>query len=132
MYRFFYLFLGSIGIALTVAAWILPLVPATPFLLLSAFGFSRSSNQFYKLILSLPLVGDIIFNWEHHRVLARSTKLLFLSIIVPLVIVSAASLPMILALGIILIGLGLIIFIVTRHEETETSPHQNFFLKTQS
>jgi len=61
--------LGMIGI-------FIPLLPTTPFLILSAFLFSKSSEKFHQWILSLPMAGPAIKEWRNHRVVRTKAKIL--------------------------------------------------------
>lgn len=66
---FFCLILGIIGI-------FIPLLPTTPFLILSAFCFSKSSPSFYRWITSHPLFGPPILNWKNNKSIKLKHKLI--------------------------------------------------------
>lgn len=65
---FLFLFLGLLGIPL-------PVLPSTPFILLSAWFFARSSEKWHSWLLSSDLFGPMIRNWEEQRCVTRRTKL---------------------------------------------------------
>ncbi|MBW1569323.1 YbaN family protein, partial [Streptococcus sp. SPC0] len=46
MKKIFYISLGFISLGIGIAGIVLPVVPTTPLVLLSAFCFSRSSEKF--------------------------------------------------------------------------------------
>lgn len=48
---------GLLCVGLAVLGWILPLVPATPFLLLAAQCFARSSPRLHRWLHANPLFG---------------------------------------------------------------------------
>lgn len=52
------LILGSIGI-------VLPLLPTTPFLLLSAACYLRSSEKLHSWLINHKIFGQYILNYEH-------------------------------------------------------------------
>jgi uncharacterized membrane protein YbaN (DUF454 family) len=57
---------------------ILPLLPGTPFLLLSAWFFARSSEVWHQRLLRHELTGPMIRNWEERRCMPRRTKVVAL------------------------------------------------------
>lgn len=61
--------LGAIGI-------VLPGLPTTPFLLLAAFCFSRSSERFHRWLLSHRWLGAYIRNFEEGRGMTRRDKVI--------------------------------------------------------
>jgi uncharacterized membrane protein YbaN (DUF454 family) len=60
--------LGLVGLAL-------PLLPTTPFLLLAAYCFSRSSPRLHRWLLASPLLGRLIADWERHGAIRTRAKL---------------------------------------------------------
>ncbi len=62
----------------------LPLVPTTPFLLLAAFFFSKSSERLHNWLLDHRLFGKLIRDWREHGAIAPRAKLLSIVLIVPL------------------------------------------------
>ena len=65
----FFVLLGLIGV-------ILPLLPTTPFLIVAAFCFSRSSERLHQALLRNKLFGKLIQNWEEYGVIPLKAKLL--------------------------------------------------------
>lgn len=68
---FLFLFLGLLGIPL-------PVLPSTPFILLSAWFFSRSSERWHNWLLNSELFGPMIRNWERSRCISLRTKIVAL------------------------------------------------------
>ena len=72
--RIFYLLLGFIGLILGFIGAILPLLPAFPFLLLAAFGFSRSSKKLNDWFLQTNLYKNNIKDWREQRGMTTAAK----------------------------------------------------------
>jgi len=66
--------LGFLFLALGIAGVALPILPSTPFILLSAWFFARSSERWHARLLSSELFGPMIRNWEQNRCLSCRTK----------------------------------------------------------
>ncbi len=63
------LIIGGVGI-------ILPLLPTTPFLLLAAVCYARSSERWYRWLLTNRWFGEYIRNWHEGRGIPMKTKAL--------------------------------------------------------
>ncbi len=74
MKRTFYKPLGFLFLGLAVAGVLLPLLPGTPFLLLSAWFFARSSEKWHQRLLAHEMTGPMIRNWEENRCMSRRAK----------------------------------------------------------
>ncbi len=82
MSRIVLILLGFLFVALGGAGLVLPVMPTTPFLLVAAACFARSSPRFHDWLLNLRLFGPLIKNWQETRSLPRKTKLLAIATIV--------------------------------------------------
>ncbi len=65
--RFLWTVAGSISLGLGVLGIPLPLLPTTPFLLLAAYCYARSSERFYYWLIHHRLFGEHIRNYRDHR-----------------------------------------------------------------
>lgn len=72
--RWLWLLLGFSSTGLGIAGTVLPLVPATPFLLVAAFAFARSSPRFHGWLVNHRHLGPLILDWQQHRSIARRVK----------------------------------------------------------
>jgi uncharacterized membrane protein YbaN (DUF454 family) len=72
--RLVYFALGWLFFGLGVLGVVLPLVPTTPFMLLAAWGFSRSSRRFENWLLEHRWFGPGIKRWRAHRVVPTRVK----------------------------------------------------------
>jgi uncharacterized membrane protein YbaN (DUF454 family) len=71
-----WLALGWVSFGLGIIGAFLPVIPTTPFLILSAFLFSKSSPRLHAWILSLPHAGPAISEWRDHGVVRPRAKIL--------------------------------------------------------
>ena len=71
----FYKPLGFLFLGLGVLGVALPVLPSTPFILLAAWFFARSSERWHKRLLESELFGSMIKNWEQNRCISRRTKI---------------------------------------------------------
>ncbi len=70
-----YRVLGFLFLGLAILGIFLPVLPGTPFLLVSAWLFARSSERWHQWLLQSELFGPMIHNWEDNRCIARRTKM---------------------------------------------------------
>ncbi len=97
-----FLFLGGIGV-------VLPLLPTTPFVLLAAACFARSSPRMHTWLMGSELFGPVLKDWDENHCIAFKAKWLAL---IMMVVVGGASIwffvpagwPRLAGLG--LMGLG--------------------------
>lgn len=65
---------GVLCLGLAVAGLLLPLLPATPFLLLAAACFARSSERLHGWMLQHPRFGPLLADWETQGAIRPSAK----------------------------------------------------------
>lgn len=108
--------LGGFFLLLGVAGIFLPLLPATPFLLLAGFFFSKGSPHFHSWLLNHKYLGPPIKDWERRGVIRKPTKILATSMLLAsaLVVFPKATIPLIGKVSFLIIAVGVLSFIWTR------------------
>jgi uncharacterized membrane protein YbaN (DUF454 family) len=72
--RLLWLTIGLLAIACGIAGVVLPLVPTTPFLLVAAFAFARSSPTLNDWLVSHPQLGTSLRHWNEHGAISKRAK----------------------------------------------------------
>ena len=67
--------LGSLFLVLGVIGIFLPLLPTTPFLLLTVYCYLRSSKRLYDWLMSNKILGAYIYNYMTYKAVLKSTKI---------------------------------------------------------
>ncbi|WOH37087.1 YbaN family protein [Thalassotalea fonticola] len=74
MKRFLYLAVGFGFVVLAIIGIALPVLPTTPFLLVAAACFAKSSKRCHKWLINNKLFGPIIHNWQKNRCIPKRAK----------------------------------------------------------
>lgn len=74
MQRIILLIIGWLAMGLATLGVILPLLPTTPFLLLAAWCFARSSPRFHHWLLHRSFFGPYLRHWQQYRALPPKAK----------------------------------------------------------
>jgi uncharacterized membrane protein YbaN (DUF454 family) len=77
--RYFLVSLGIISLALGILGIFLPILPTTPFLLLSATLFARSSKRLYDRLLNHQTLGRYIRGFLDEKAIPLRIKILSIS-----------------------------------------------------
>jgi len=109
-----YLFLGFLTLFLGILGILLPLLPTTPFLLLSAFFFMRSSKKLYHWLLNHRFLGIYIYSYITFKAIDLKTKiysitLLWITLTISMIILQNIYLSVLL----IVIGIGVSIHLLS-------------------
>jgi uncharacterized membrane protein YbaN (DUF454 family) len=70
---------GTFFVGLGVLGIFLPLLPTTPFLLLAAVSYARSSRKFYDWLLNNKWFGNYIKNYRERKEVPLKVKVLSIS-----------------------------------------------------
>jgi uncharacterized membrane protein YbaN (DUF454 family) len=77
--KLIFLIFGFLSLGLGVIGIFLPVLPTTPFILLSAYLFGRSSERFHRYLRNHRVFGPTIRDFNERKVLSRRTKVYALS-----------------------------------------------------
>lgn len=66
--------MGILSLLLGLIGIFLPLLPTTPFILLAAACFARSSPRFHAWLRRQSVAGKVIAEWEEHRSMPPGIK----------------------------------------------------------
>lgn len=87
---------GALSLALGALGLFLPVLPTTPFVLLAAFCFSKSSPRLHAALLANPIFGPIVRNWEERGAVSLGAKLtatLLMAVLAALMLATGAAAP---------------------------------------
>lgn len=117
MIRSAWIALGSVSLGLGVLGLFLPILPTVPFLILTAFAYSRSSERLHRWLVEHPRLGGPIRDWNERGAIGRRAKIYAtLSILASPVATWALGFdPAVIAVQILALA-GVLVFIWTRPE----------------
>lgn len=79
---------GGLFLGLGLLGVVLPVLPTTPFLLLAAGCFAKSSPRLHGWLLGHPLFGPPIRDWEENGAISRPAKRLAVGSMAAVLVVS--------------------------------------------
>jgi len=79
MKKYIYISLGILCVILGSIGVVTPVLPTTPFLLLAAFLFSRSSKKLHRLLLENKIFGKYLSNYFNNIPIPLKEKLISIS-----------------------------------------------------
>lgn len=110
--------LTGLGIIFTLLGFIgifIPVLPTTPFILLAAACFFRSSDKFYKMLNEHPRFGKYIRNYREKKGIPLKGKIMAMATMWPTILTSAYFFvnPVWLKIILIIIATGVTIHIMS-------------------
>ena len=114
--KYLFLSIGLICMALGFVGVFLPILPTTPFMILAAFCFSKSSERLHNWLLERPHIGKLILDWQNDGVIRKKAKVASTLVIVPLFSYTLifVQVSVFVKVLLVLIGLGVLYFIWSR------------------
>ncbi|KAF1084216.1 Inner membrane protein YbaN [Sporotomaculum syntrophicum] len=112
--RYLLIFSGSVALAIGIIGIFLPIMPTTPFLLLAAFCYMRSSERLFVWLINHRIFGAYIYNYMNHKAITRGAKIgslgfLWLTLIISMFITSNLHISLLL----LVIGVAVSIHVMT-------------------
>jgi uncharacterized protein len=125
--RVVYVSLGLFFVVLAVVGVVTPLLPTTPFLLLAAYFFARSSRRLHEWLLRSRVFGGLIRDWQKHRGVRPRVKVVALTLMPCVVFTSAyfGRLPwylIVMLITLALVGATVVIRLPTVRDEPQGAP----------
>jgi uncharacterized membrane protein YbaN (DUF454 family) len=72
---------GTVSLAFAAIGIVLPLIPTTPFLLLTAACYCRSSERMYRWLMNNKWFGEYIRNYREGRGIPLKTKIVAVTVL---------------------------------------------------
>jgi len=113
--RLTWLVVGLVSLALGALGVALPLLPTTPFILIAAVAFARSSNRLHAWLVNHDVFGTLIDNWQRHGAISRRAKAAAVGSMAAVLVISLAmAVPtVIIVLQLIVLGAAAL-FVLSR------------------
>ena len=112
--RALYMIGGTLSLALGVIGIFVPGLPTTPFVLLSAALYAKSSEKLYNWLLDNKYLGPRIKNYQRQKGVTLKGKYKIIALMLTMVLISSFLVAKVLVLKIIIISSGLVGTIVVR------------------
>ena len=106
--RILYIIGGTMSLALAILGIVLPGLPTTPFALLSAYLYAKSSRKLYDWLLNNKILGPRIRNYHKRNGVTRKGKIGIIIFMWTMVCISSFVIIKIIPLRILILSLGLI------------------------
>lgn len=112
--RALYMLGGTISLVLGVIGLFVPGLPTTPFVLLSAALYAKSSQKLYNWLLANKILGPRIKNYQRQKGVTLKGKYQIIALMLTMVLISSFLIVKVLVLRIIILSSGVIGAIVVR------------------
>lgn len=106
--KYLYITLGTVSLGLGVLGIFVPGLPTTPFLLLTASLYMRSSKRLYKKLISNKFLGPYLTEFYEKKGMTIKDKIRAISLMWAMIFISTVFLIENIKIDIIIILIGLI------------------------
>ena len=112
--RALYMTGGTLSLVLGIIGLFVPGLPTTPFILLSAALYAKSSEKLYNWLLNNKYLGPRIKNYQRQKGVTLKAKYRIIALMLTMVLISSFIILNVLVLQIIILSAGAIGAIVVR------------------
>lgn len=106
--RSLYIIGGTLSLALAIIGIIVPGLPTTPFALLSAYLYAKSSDRLYNWLLNNKILGSRIRNYHKRKGVTRKGKIGIIIFMTSMVMFSSFIVIKDITLRMVILSLGLV------------------------
>ncbi|MEO1267380.1 MAG: YbaN family protein [Myxococcota bacterium] len=115
--------IGTLCVGLGILGAFLPVLPTTPFLLVAAACYARSSRRFYVWLLNAPAFGPLIRSYREHGVIPVRAKVMAVTMIAVTIGLSAAFVIPLWPVKILVVAIGTAVSVwLLSHPSTPSTP----------
>ena len=108
MVKLILIFLGTLSLILGITGIFIPGLPTTPFLLITAGLYVRSSDRLYRNLISNKYLGSYIVNFQRYKGLTMLSKLYAISTMWVMIFISTCFFIPSVHTKFIIIGTGIV------------------------
>lgn len=105
--KYLYVIFGTISLILGIIGIFLPVLPTTPFLLLTAALYLKGSQKAYDKLMAHPKLGPYITNFQKYKAITLKTKIISVSLLWATILISAIFFVELIWLKILLIAIAI-------------------------
>lgn len=106
MVRYLLTGIGLTAVAVGMLGVVLPVLPTTPFLLLAAACFARSSERFHDWLMNMPVFGQYIRDYKAGKGIPVRVKIFALAVLWTTILVSVIWIIPVLFVKVLLIAIA--------------------------
>ncbi len=99
---------GTISFCIGLVGIVVPGLPTTPFLLLTAGLYVKSSGKLYNALISNKLIGQYIINFQKERGIPLKSKITSIAIMWSMISISCLFMIRLLTIQVIVLIIGVI------------------------
>lgn len=110
--RALYIIGGTVSMGLAILGIVVPGLPTTPFALLSAFLYAKSSRKLYNRLLNNRILGPRIRNYQRRQGITRKGKIGVILFMTAMVLFSSFVVIQNLSIRVAILSLGLVGLVV--------------------
>lgn len=133
--KIIYIFIGSVSLVLGIIGAFFPVLPTTPFLLLAAFCYMRSSRRMYQWLIHNRIFGAYVYSYVTYRAIPKKTKIRAITILWATLILSIIYVPLLYVKALLLvIGTAATLYIISLNTlgYQQAKEVDNFYCKTKN
>ncbi len=86
--RLIWLLVGALALTLGAIGVVVPLLPTTPFVLVAAFAFAKSSRRLHRWLLTHRVFGPLIDDWQRYGAISKRAKTASLLSMLAIIVIS--------------------------------------------